>query len=133
MRALRGEILRYLSVGVLNTLVGLTTIWGLMLLGTPPIPANVCGYTIGLVVSFYLNRKWTFRVSSNWGMVVRYILVFAVAYALNLLVLYAGIALFDSQGYFAQLPAMVAYSVSFYLLSKFFVFVSQSNDSCQKQ
>ena len=34
---------------------------GAMALGVPALPANAIGYALGLIVSFMLNRAWTFR------------------------------------------------------------------------
>jgi putative flippase GtrA len=120
--AMPGEILRYLSVGALNTLVGLSVIWGLMLLGVPPVPANLGGYVVGLVIAFFLNRAWTFRATAQAWQGLRYIAAFGLAYGLNLAILTAGLALFDAQGFVAQLPALAAYTASFFVLCKYYVF-----------
>lgn len=116
------EILRYLSVGALNTLIGLSTIWGLMLLGVSAVPANFGGYAVGLMVAFFLNREWTFGATAQPWQTVRYIAAFAVAYGLNLAVLTAGLVLFEAQMFLVQIPAMASYTVCFFLLTKYFVF-----------
>ena len=116
------QLIRYLSVGVINTLVGLSIIWGLMLLGVDPVTANACGYAVGLVVAFILNRAWTFRVEAEFGQIVRYLLAFMVAYGINVVILNFCLQLFGGQGFLEQLPAMAAYTLSFYLLCKYYVF-----------
>ena len=116
------QLIRYLSVGVINTLVGLSIIWGLMLLGVDPVTANACGYAVGLVVAFILNRAWTFRVEAEFGQIVRYLLAFMVAYGINVVILNVCLQLFGGQGFLEQLPAMAAYTLSFYLLCKYYVF-----------
>ena len=121
---MRTEVLRYLAVGVLNKATGLSAIWGLMLLGVAPIAANLGGYLIGLCVAFVLYRRWAFRVGSTQGQVLRFALAFAVAYGINVAALSAGLALFDARGFLAQLPALAAYTVSFYFLNKFYVFAA---------
>lgn len=120
--AVPGEVLRYLSVGVLNTLVGLSVIWGLILLGAPPVPANLGGYVAGLMIAFFLNRAWTFRATARPRQALRYIAAFGLAYGINLAILTVGLALLDLHGFLAQLPALAGYTVSFFLLCKFFVF-----------
>lgn len=60
-RALRGQLWRYAVTGLINTGVGLAIILILHLsLGVDVIIANATGYGAGLLVSFALNRAWTF-------------------------------------------------------------------------
>jgi putative flippase GtrA len=122
MKSLLGQFLRYSGVGVLNTALGLAVIWGLMALGTGPYLANALGYAAGLALSFVLNRAWTFRARGTGWPVLRFLLAFAVAYAANLAVLSAGLAIAPGAAYAAQFAAIGTYSVLFFLLCRFFVF-----------
>ncbi len=80
------ELLRYLAVGTVNTTVGLSVIF-LSMYGfdLDVTQANACGYAVGVVVSFSLNRRWTFRhkgdVPSSFA---KFVLVLAAAYLCNL-------------------------------------------------
>lgn len=76
--------LRYLMVGVINTLIG----YGIILIGLNIVhlgynSATAVGYTIGLICSFFLNRKFTFRnqqaISQTWW---RFLLVVLIAYGI---------------------------------------------------
>jgi len=59
-----GSPLKFVVVGVANTLIGLLAIYLCKwLLGFGDAVANISGYMIGLAVSFGLNRGWTFRHS----------------------------------------------------------------------
>src|SRR5208282_1728517 len=83
---LPANLIRFLLVGVANTLVGLSAIYLIKWLGeVGDVLANASGYAIGLMVSFVLNRSWTF---SHSGAVlpaaVRFFVVFAIAYTTNL-------------------------------------------------
>jgi putative flippase GtrA len=54
-------LMRYLLVGVANTLVGLSTIYFAMyILQLGVVSANAFGYSIGILLSFALNKTWTF-------------------------------------------------------------------------
>ncbi|APC09553.1 GtrA family protein [Neomoorella thermoacetica] len=57
------QFLRFCAVGVGNTVVDLTTFFGLTLVGMPYLLAQVLSYSAGVVNSFFFNRKWTFRVT----------------------------------------------------------------------
>ena len=118
--------LRFGLVGVLNTLVGLTVIWTLLLLGVGDYPANACSYAVGLCVSFVLNRVWTFEVRGPVAgeEVARFLTVFALSYAANLGVLTIMRGLGFAQSLIGQGAAMATYSVCFFLLSRHFVFAS---------
>jgi len=53
--------LRYSVVGIANTAI----YWGIYLLLSPFLPyfaAHLIAFTLALVVSFFLNCRWTFRV-----------------------------------------------------------------------
>ncbi|QOR66130.1 GtrA family protein [Cytobacillus suaedae] len=53
---------RFLLVGVVNTLIGLSTIFIMMhLLGINYWGATFIGNTLGAIVSYFLNRSFTFQ------------------------------------------------------------------------
>jgi len=122
IKSLIFQFFRYLSVGLLNTALGLSVIWGLMLVGLDPVPANMAGYTAGLVLSFFLNRAWTFNARRSGWPVARFLGAFLIAYGANLTVLVLGIRVLPEAAYALQLVANIVYSVLFFLLCRFFVF-----------
>lgn len=52
--------IKYLAVGVVNTLVGYGVIFALMWGGLMPELANIVGYGVGFIVSYLLNKRYTF-------------------------------------------------------------------------
>lgn len=132
-------LMRYLLVGIANTLVGLSTIYFAMyILQLGVVSANAFGYSIGILLSFALNKTWTF---SNGDHVVasflRYILVLAVAYWANLATVlfadshfdlnpYAAVLFantrFDINPYMAQAIGIIPYTAIGYLGSRYFAF-----------
>jgi putative flippase GtrA len=80
------SLLKFLLVGSVNTLVGVSAIYLLKwLLEASDGGANAGGYLVGLTASFTLNRRWTFRhVGALLPAAARFIAVFAVAYVANL-------------------------------------------------
>jgi len=116
--------LRFLVVGVLNTLIGLLAIYlGKWWLGLGDVLANLFGYAIGLCFSFVVNRSWTFDHS---GAVVpalmRFVVVFGIAYALNLATVLAAIRVFGINAYIAQALGIVPYTLFFFLGSRYYAF-----------
>jgi putative flippase GtrA len=118
------SLIKFLLVGVINTLVGLSTIYLLKWLsGTTDAVANAGGYLVGLTISFTLNRRWTFRhVGAVLPAAVRFGAVFAVAYLANLGTVLTLIHLFGINGYLAQAAGVPPYTTLFYLGSRYAAF-----------
>jgi putative flippase GtrA len=117
------QLFRFLAVGVVNTLVGLTAIYALMLAGAGIGWANFFGYALGLMISFTLNRIWTF--ASNEDAVAtlpRYVVVAGVCYLLNLGVVLSATRDFSLNPYAAQLFGVVAYTTTMFVACRIFVF-----------
>jgi putative flippase GtrA len=58
--------IKFAVVGVANTFVGLSAIYlRKWLLGFGDAISNTCGYSIGLALSFILNREWTLGTPSS--------------------------------------------------------------------
>jgi putative flippase GtrA len=118
------RIAKFLAVGVLNTLVGLGTIYLCKwLLGAGDVISNVIGYAVGLVNSFAWNRRWTFAHSGAvLPAAARFVLVFLAAYFVNLATMLAAIDVLGVNSYLAHAIAVVPYTTVFYLGSRRFAF-----------
>jgi len=85
----RGPVVlaRFLSMGAVNTLIGLGVIYACKrLFGFGDILANASGYAVGLTIGFMLNKHWTFGHTGNARVAaLRFLAVFGVAYSVNLL------------------------------------------------
>ncbi|WP_136417632.1 GtrA family protein [Herbaspirillum sp. ST 5-3] len=119
-----GQFFRYIIVGVANSMVGYGVIFGCMyLLGLSPEASNVAGYAVGLVVSYVLNRTYTFNSKqSRRAEFMRFLVVFAIAYGLNfvaLLILIHQLGLHEGA---SQIVAGVVYVLSAYAMNKYYVF-----------
>lgn len=76
------QFIRYLAVGVLNTLVTLAVIYLLKTFtGTPLMACNAIGYVAGLINSFLWNRTWVFHATGGRGatQALRFAIGFAYA------------------------------------------------------
>jgi putative flippase GtrA len=124
------QIVKYLVVGVINTLFGYSIIFGCMyLLGIEPAASNMIGYGIGLVVSFLMHRHVTFASKGDQRQeFVRFLAVFAIAYLLNLGVLLALVYWLHVGKGISQVAAGTAYVAASYLMQKFYVFGAAKRD-----
>ena len=115
------QFLRYCLIGGINTIVGFGIIFILMALGLIAEVANFIGYCAGIIVSFTLNKHFTFKANRNYAF-LRFCLAMGSAYVLNLLVLIICYRGFHLNAYIVQILAGIIYTISGFLLSKYFAF-----------
>lgn len=115
--------LRFIVTGVINTTVGFAAYFLMVkALGINPIVANVGAYLLGLALFFFVSKSFVF--SSRMGLSaygLRFLGVFAVAYALNALVFVLLLDLAGAGPMLSQLVAMTIYSTTFLVLGKRFL------------
>ncbi|MBZ9796760.1 GtrA family protein [Mesorhizobium sp. ES1-4] len=119
------RMLRFGAVGLVNTALGYAVILAGLALGLGDILANATGYAVGLVLGFFLNRRWTFtrREGFRPGTALRYGCVFLIAYGINLAIVIAARSAGLIESPLTHLAGICVYSVVFYLGSAHFVFV----------
>lgn len=78
------KLLRFIIVGVINTLVGMAIMFGLYnLAGASYWVSSAANYVLTSILSFFLNKYFTFRNHErSWSQVVRFALNIAVCYLL---------------------------------------------------
>lgn len=116
--------MKYNLVGMANTLIGFSIIIGLMYIGFSATLSNMIGYAIGAVISYMLNSRYTFSTISSKANkkenMIKFFMVLGLAYVLNFVTLQYLLPLLNP--YLAQLGAAVVYTVSSFLLARYFVF-----------
>lgn len=126
---LKHSLARFALVGASNTLIGLGVIyvaWRFMGLGD--LTANVVGYAIGFGWSYTLNRIWTFGdTGSVRRSFIRFALVCAAAYAVNLLVLFGTRRLMGDTSFLPHILGMAFYTAVGYVGSRHFAFRPQTS------
>lgn len=59
---MQSRFMRFACVGVIGTLTDFVLFYmGYSVVGLALIPANIISYSIGLIVAFLCNRRWTFH------------------------------------------------------------------------
>lgn len=124
---MKAQIGRFGLAGIANTLVGYGVILAGLFAGLGDYMANALGYAVGLLVSFTLNRRYTFEVrgSVERAEIMRFFVAVGLAYAGSLAVLAAAREVLGPDNAIAHLPAIATYTVLFYLLSARFVFTGR--------
>jgi len=120
------QAIKFGAVGLVNTAIGLFAIYALMyFFDVSPIAANAFGYILGLIVSYLLNRMWTFRNDRSAPYsIAKFVVVAAVAYAINLAIVLCVIDVVGANPYVAQLAGIFFYTFIMFFGCRFFVFHS---------
>jgi Predicted membrane protein len=118
------SLVRFALTGILNTLVGLGVIYALKwFLGFTDTIANLTGYSVGLLVSYLINSRWTFAYRQSLLPVLpKYLAVVLVAYLTNLAVVHLCIVRLQLNSYLAQACGVIPYAGLSYILLRVFVF-----------
>lgn len=130
------SFLKFLAVGVLNTLLGAAIMYGLYnLAGWGYWPATLANYIPTSILSFLLNRSFTFRdKEKGWRPAVRFGINIAVCYALAygvaqplvaLIFAAAGTTVRDN---LSMLAGMGLFTLLNYFGQKFFTFRQRNRD-----
>lgn len=119
---------KYLSVGVLNGVISLLVIYACKwFFQTGDVAANAIGYAAGLTTSYSLNSRWTFAYRGpQLPALIKFLLVAAAAYGMNLVTVLILIERFGINSYVAQALGIPPYVLTSYLANKFIVFQSRS-------
>ena len=82
MKLIDKTAIKFLLVGVINTLVGTTVMFlSYNLLGLGYWISSAANYVIGSIVSYFLNKYFTFQnKEKSWKMIVAFIINISVCY-----------------------------------------------------
>lgn len=118
------QFFRFLTVGVFNTVFGYCIIFACMYgASASPEVSNVIGYAVGLTTSYLLNRHYTFRSTQRHrGEIIRFLVVFAAAYAANFVALLLLIRQLGIHEGLSQILAGAVYVLASYAMNKLYVF-----------
>ena len=116
--------LRFIGVGVINTIIGyLTILFFFHIVGVNYSYSYFISYVIGIVISFFLNRKLVFfSHKSRLKEFTKFLIAFGISYIAS----YYGLRLIVEHHLmpidYAFFAGMVIYSILFYLLNRFVTF-----------
>lgn len=123
---LQAQVVKYGFVGLLGTALH----FGLLILlveaaGMKPVPASAAGFVAVLIVSYYLNRNWTFRERADgtgWKSFAKYTVVSLTGLLLNTFVMYASVDLLKLPYVVGQAFVTFCVPVSNYILNRYWTF-----------
>ena len=116
------QIISYAIIGLGNTIGGLLAIFFLLSQGVQIYLANFIVYSIGIVISYLLNSKYTFVVNYLSFRFVKFILANALAYLINITVIYIIFKYLPySNKYIVQTIGSASYTITGFIMTKYWV------------
>ena len=116
-------LLKYLLVGIINTIVGYGIIFFLMFASISPEISNIIGYVIVILVSYALNKIYTFQSKAHPKKEFpKFVLSLLASYTLNFLTLILCIHIFKINPYISQIISGAVYTISGFVFLKYFAF-----------
>jgi putative flippase GtrA len=115
--------LRFVAVGVTNTLLSTAVFAALFHLGVHYLVASAVAFALGALNSYILNRRWTFRSRGRRAPeLARFLCVQAVGLGVNLALLAGLVELAGIRHLFAQVLAFPVASILTFALSRQWAF-----------
>jgi putative flippase GtrA len=119
-----GDLLRFLIVGVFNTVMGMALI--LLLyhgIGLDYRIANVTTYTIGLIITFMLHKQWVFKSRADpITEVTPFLAVFGTAFLVNFVLVSLVVEVIGWHPDLGQLAGISGFTLTNYLGQKYLTF-----------
>jgi putative flippase GtrA len=118
------EFLRFHVVGIGTLLIGTAVFLGMVGVGFGYVPALVGDYAAGILFSYFMNKKFTFRVQVRSDAVPLLITVlgYLVTFLLNVLLLALAVETYGFNVVYSQVVIMLVLAIMNFLMLKFLVF-----------
>jgi putative flippase GtrA len=116
------QLITYFIVGIITSIFNYVSYLIILLSFSKPLVAGLCGFFVGLIPNFFLNKKFTFNSVVNFKSGFLYYLAIQMfVLAIQLLTLKVFILLlFDVR--IAQIPAILVSGILNYILLKIYIF-----------
>lgn len=119
------QLTRYGVVGLASNAVLYLLYLGFTAVGLTPAAAMTVTYAMGVAQTFVFNQRWTFgRSDGSTAAFVRYVLVYALGYVVNLLLLYLLVERWQWPHQGVQAGAILVIAAMIFLLQRYWVFAS---------
>jgi putative flippase GtrA len=125
------EPIKFGLVGIVNTGVDFTLFLVLVKMGLSPIPANIISFSVGAIISYLANSRFTFRATDCFGWPAGVMIAFFGMTACNVILS----TLLVRLGLMIGLMAVEAKAISLvgtflfgFILSKFVIFIPRLAD-----
>ena len=117
------QFIKFSLVGVLNTAITVLSYNLLVFLGVNYIVANIIGYALGTLNSYFWNKSWVFKSNENkYKLFVKFIIVNLITLGLNSYILTVLVTKIHLNKTLSQLAATAVGMVVNFILNKLWTF-----------
>ena len=113
--------IKFIGVGILNTVIGYGLITLFQVLFGNPYIANATGYSLAIVISYFLHARLTFNANNSKKSAILFILGMSLAYTVNVCILRILLSL-NVNVYASQLGSIAAYTICSFEFNRRVVF-----------
>lgn len=119
------KLFSYGIIGLVGTLIHFSILVLLVeLFHLEPVLSSSIGFIVTVIVSFYLNRRFTFRTKSNQttATFIKYSIVSCSGFILNSVIMYSSVHILSLHYSIAQAIVVIVLPISNFLLNNFWTF-----------
>jgi putative flippase GtrA len=124
------KLFSYGMIGITGTLIHFSVLVLLVeLFHLEPVLSSSIGFIITIIVSFYLNRRFTFRATSSKTTVtfIKYTVVSCSGFILNSVIMYGSVHILSLHYSIAQAIVVIVLPISNFLLNNYWTFRESKN------
>ncbi|MBP1744593.1 MAG: GtrA family protein [Firmicutes bacterium] len=117
------QFIKFSIVGASNTILTLLAYSLLVYFGVYYVAANIIGYSIGVLNSYFWNSRWVFtQTASGKSTVYKFVCVNLIVLCLTTGILFALVTFMNGNEYLSQIAATVVGLGINYVLNKIWTF-----------
>lgn len=116
------KLIKFLGVGVVNTVFGYTVYAGLVFAGLPYLAALLAATIFGVVFNYFSFGRIVFQGHGGWAVFGKFIIAYVVLFGVNALLLGALTGIFYLNPYLAQAICIPGSVVLSWLLMTYWVY-----------
>jgi putative flippase GtrA len=122
------KIIKFISTGILNTLVGYTIYAALISINLPYLTALFIATTAGVVFNYFSFGRIVFHNTGNYLVFVKFIISYGVVYAINAALLDVLMKYFLFSPYTGQIACVPPNVILSWLLMNYWVYKKDTID-----
>lgn len=121
------QFVKFNIVGLVNTALATAVYIAVVYVTDSYTAALISDYSVGIALGFVLNKRWTFEQSAGLSVraLARYVVVYAVVFALNYGLLGLAVDGYGYDPYVAQLAIFAVIIAPIFLIQKRYVFITK--------
>ncbi|MFF2157530.1 GtrA family protein [Paenibacillus chitinolyticus] len=120
------QFFKYGVIGIIGTAVHTGTLAFLVeIYHIKPLVASICGFIVSLVISYFLNSRFTFSQRRNVYVFIKYCVVSLTGLFLNLVLLFLVVNILNSWYVYGQVLSIVIVPICNFTLNKVWAFKSK--------